>query len=192
MPGDRSGINTCVIPNKRRPRIVIYPSAGYHSSRSCMAAWKTSRTSQPGLALLKVSAFDTLAFFGFNKWLLKMQLCRNKKCIRELLRFIYWLLKLNRILTHRARNPGKQLNSTVLRKVLNQNFWESGENSGPFLPRTCMFCKIFSDDQEMATNQKIGLCDYLRTERYSLTSIEGYTAQHACDLARNSYLQYIR
>ena len=27
-----------------------------------------------------------------------------------------------------------------------------------------MFCKIFSDDQEMATNQKIGLCDYLRTE----------------------------
>ena len=28
-----------------------------------------------------------------------------------------------------------------------------------------MFCKIFSDDQEMATNQKIGLCDYLRTER---------------------------
>ena len=24
--------------------------------------------------------------------------------------------------------------------------------------------KIFSDDQEMATNQKIGLCDYLRTE----------------------------
>jgi hypothetical protein len=27
-----------------------------------------------------------------------------------------------------------------------------------------MFCKIFSDDQEIATNQKIGLCDYLRTE----------------------------
>eukprot|EP01048_Picozoa_sp_COSAG05_P012641 COSAG05_NODE_1282_length_5283_cov_4.584684_8_plen_180_part_00 len=28
-----------------------------------------------------------------------------------------------------------------------------------------MFSKIFSDDQEMATNQKIGLCDYLWTER---------------------------
>eukprot|EP01048_Picozoa_sp_COSAG05_P013065 COSAG05_NODE_1357_length_5103_cov_38.859313_5_plen_52_part_00 len=27
-----------------------------------------------------------------------------------------------------------------------------------------MFCKIFSDDKEIATNQKIGLCDYLRTE----------------------------
>ena len=39
------------------------------------------------------------------------------------------------------------------------------ENTAPLLPRTCMFCKIFSDDQEMATNQKIGLCDYLRTER---------------------------
>ena len=31
-----------------------------------------------------------------------------------------------------------------------------------------MFYKIFSDDQEMATNQKIGLCDYLRTERLVL------------------------
>ena len=27
-----------------------------------------------------------------------------------------------------------------------------------------MFCKIFSDDPEIATNQKFGLCDYLRTE----------------------------
>ena len=25
-----------------------------------------------------------------------------------------------------------------------------------------MFLKIFSDDQEIATNQKIGICDYLR------------------------------
>eukprot|EP01048_Picozoa_sp_COSAG05_P011840 COSAG05_NODE_1144_length_5733_cov_162.189208_5_plen_106_part_00 len=44
-------------------------------------------------------------------------------------------------------------------------FFESAENSAPLLPRTCMFCKIFSDDQEMATNQQIGLCDYLWTER---------------------------
>ena len=63
-------------------------------------------------------------------------------------------------LSHRARNPGKQLN----KKSTYSTFFESVENSAPLLPRTCMFYKIFSDDQEMATNQKIGLCDYLRTE----------------------------
>ena len=63
-------------------------------------------------------------------------------------------------LSHRARNPGKQLN----KKSAYSTFFESAENSAPLLPRTCMLCKIFSDDQEMATNQKIGLCDYLRTE----------------------------
>ena len=62
---------------------------------------------------------------------------------------------------HRARNPGKQLN----KKSAYSTFFESAENTAPLLPRTCMFYKIFSDDQEMATNQKIGLCDYLRTER---------------------------
>eukprot|EP01048_Picozoa_sp_COSAG05_P034562 COSAG05_NODE_14513_length_394_cov_164.359322_1_plen_58_part_10 len=56
--------------------------------------------------------------------------------------------------THRARNPGKQLN----KKSVKDTFFESLENPAPLLPRTCMFCKIFSDDQEMATNQKIGLC----------------------------------
>eukprot|EP01048_Picozoa_sp_COSAG05_P030836 COSAG05_NODE_10930_length_538_cov_1.407745_1_plen_60_part_10 len=48
---------------------------------------------------------------------------------------------------------------------MSKSFFESAENSDPLLPRICMFCKIFSDDQEIATNQKIGLCDYLRTER---------------------------
>ena len=36
-----------------------------------------------------------------------------------------------------------------------------------------MFCKIFSDDQEIATNQKIGFCDYdsyLRTEWLGIPS----------------------
>eukprot|EP01048_Picozoa_sp_COSAG05_P028048 COSAG05_NODE_8498_length_698_cov_47.492487_1_plen_100_part_01 len=63
--------------------------------------------------------------------------------------------------THRARNPGKQLN----KKSTYGTFFESAENSAPLLPRTCMFYKLFSDDQEMATNQKNGLCDYLRTKR---------------------------
>ena len=48
-----------------------------------------------------------------------------------------------------------------------------------------MFCKIFSDDQEIATNQNIGLCDYLRTERMGVgswnvgTRFERYTMQDA-------------
>ena len=36
-----------------------------------------------------------------------------------------------------------------------------------------MVCKIFSDDQEIATNQKIGFCDYdsyLRTEWLGIPS----------------------
>ena len=54
---------------------------------------------------------------------------------------------------------------------MNHYFFESAENSAPLLPRTCMFCKIFSDDQEMATNQKIGLCDYLRTEWIGIPTV---------------------
>eukprot|EP01048_Picozoa_sp_COSAG05_P009305 COSAG05_NODE_755_length_7517_cov_61.549609_1_plen_93_part_00 len=34
--------------------------------------------------------------------------------------------------------------------------------SATFTAHMHVFCKIFFDDQEMATNQKIGLCDYLR------------------------------
>ena len=41
---------------------------------------------------------------------------------------------------------------------------ESAENSKPLLTRICMCCKIFSDDPEIATNQKIGLHNLPRTE----------------------------
>ena len=84
--------------------------------------------------------------------------------------------------SHRARNPGKQLNKSKAEKVSKALFSNQHKiqlhfyRAGP-----CMFCKIFSDDQEIATNPKIGLCDYMRTERLVLKL---YTQQAVCKIGQ--------
>ena len=45
-------------------------------------------------------------------------------------------------------------------------FLESADNSWPLFPRICMFCNTFSDDPEIATNQKYGLHALPRTAWY--------------------------
>ena len=67
--------------------------------------------------------------------------------------------------THRARNPGKQLNKSKAENVRILHFPEDQQKiQRHFYRAHACFVKYFLMTKKSQQTKKIGLCDYLRTE----------------------------